>query len=171
MLDGRWGKWTRPDACVNAANRSGREWRGQFQYPLREVRVQPLRAARRHVEEDPIANRTGDCAKVRRILAEPLLRALKIIDVGIDPTPADKIGLPILNRRRSDLEPAIRSVEAAKALFRHASFLGLPDISQLRDLPGPPRLPVNPSTSSQSRRSASDRARLRAPDALSSRRR
>jgi hypothetical protein len=60
--------------------------------------------------------------------SQSLLRLFQVIDVGIDPTPADEVGLLIVDRRRSDPEPAIRSVEAAKALLRRASFLGLPNI-------------------------------------------
>src|SRR6516165_7739105 len=82
----------------------------------------------RRQDRDGLSNGIGDCAKIRRFVAELLLGALKIIDVGIDPTPTDKVCLLIAHRRRSDPEPAIRSVEAAKAFFRRAGFLGLPDV-------------------------------------------
>jgi hypothetical protein len=55
-------------------------------------------------------------------LAELLLGALKIIDVGIDPTPADRVGLLIVNRRRGDPEPAVRSVEPAKPLLNDVKY-------------------------------------------------
>src|SRR5215469_4043507 len=79
-------------------------------------------------DRDGLANGVRDCAKIRRFFAELLLGALKIIDVGTDPTPTDKVCLLIADRRCGDPEPAIRTVEAAKAFFRRASFLGLPDV-------------------------------------------
>ncbi len=92
-------------------------------FPSHAVRVECRAVRGQH--HDGLANSIGDRAKVRLLLAELLLGALQIIDIGIDPTPADKVGLLIVDRRRGDLEPAILSVEAAKALFRRASFLGL----------------------------------------------
>ena len=46
------------------------------------------RAIRRQ-DRDGLANGIGDGAKVCRLLAESLLGALEVIDVGINPTPAD----------------------------------------------------------------------------------
>src|SRR5262249_35611976 len=97
---------------------------GDFQSNLVSVERSAVRAK----YHDRLANSIGDRAQVRRLLTKHLLGALQIIDVGIDPTPADKVGLLIVDRSRGDPEPAIRSVEAAKALFCRAGFLGLPDI-------------------------------------------
>src|SRR5215469_4479062 len=56
--------------------------------PKHPVHVQN-RAIRRQ-DHDGLANAISYRPKVRRLLAERLLEALKIIYVGIDPTPADK---------------------------------------------------------------------------------
>jgi hypothetical protein len=85
------------------------------------------RAIRRQ-DRDGLANGIGDGAKVCRLLAEFLLGALEVIDVGIDPTPADKVCLLIVDRRCGDPEPAIGSVETAKAFFRRACLFGMPDV-------------------------------------------
>jgi hypothetical protein len=79
-------------------------------------------------DHDGLANAIRYRAKVSRLLAELLLEALKIIYIGIDPTPADKVCLLIVDRRRGDPEPAIGSVETTKAFFRCASLFGLPDV-------------------------------------------
>src|SRR5215469_15250613 len=84
--------------------------------PKHPVHVQN-RAIRRQ-DHDGLANAISYRPKVRRLLAERLLEALKIIYVGIDPTPADKVCLLIVDRRRGDPERAIGSVETAKAFFR-----------------------------------------------------
>src|SRR5215469_2006407 len=85
------------------------------------------RAIRRQ-DCDGLANGIGDGAKVRRFLAEFLLGALEVIYIGIDPTPADKVCLLIVDRRRGDPEPPIGSVETTKAFFCCASLFGLPDV-------------------------------------------
>ena len=94
------------------------------------IQSHPVRVECRAIRgqhHDGLANSIGDRAKVLLTLPQLLLGALPVIDVGIDPIPADKVGLLIVDRRRRDLEPAILSVEAAKANFRRASFLGLPE--------------------------------------------
>src|SRR5215472_6710125 len=94
--------------------------------PKHPIHVQHRAIGRQ--DHDGLANAIRYRAKVRRLLAQLLLEALKIIYIGIDPTPADKVCLLIVDRRRCDPEPAIGSVETAKAFFRRASLFGLPDV-------------------------------------------
>ena len=51
----------------------------------------------RRQDRDGLANGIGDGAKVRRFLAELLLGGLKVMNVCIDPTPADKVRLLIVD--------------------------------------------------------------------------
>ena len=68
--------------------------------PKHPIHVQHRAIGRQ--DHDRLANAIRYRAKVRRLLAEFLLEALKIIYVGIDPTPADKVCLLIVDRRRRE---------------------------------------------------------------------
>ena len=98
----------------------------------RDIQSHPVRVecrpAIRCQDHDGLANGIGDRAKVRLILTELPLGARYVINVGIDPTPADNVGLLIVDRRRRDLKPAILTVEAAQAHFRLPRLLGLLEI-------------------------------------------
>ncbi len=90
------------------------------------IQSHPIRVECRPIgreDHDDLADGVGDRAKVGPLLAELLLGALKVLDLGIDPIPADKIGLLVVDRLCRDLEPAILSVKAAKAHFRRVSLL------------------------------------------------
>jgi hypothetical protein len=50
------------------------------------------------------------------------------MDVNIDPAPTDELSLVIMDRRHSDLKPAILSVATAKARLRRANFIRVSEI-------------------------------------------
>jgi hypothetical protein len=67
-----------------------------------EIQRHPVRVECRTIrrqDHDGLANGIGNCAKVRRLL-ELLLGALKVVNVCIDPTPADEAALLVVNGRR-----------------------------------------------------------------------
>lgn len=71
-------------------------------------------------DHDRLANRVCDRAQVVLFLPKLLIGALAIVDVGIDPIPADQLALVIVDWRGRDLESAILSIEASKADLRPA---------------------------------------------------
>jgi hypothetical protein len=86
----------------------------------RLVQSHSVRIERRPVgrqDHDHLANRIRDDAKIGPLFAELQLGAFQVIDVGVDPTPADEAGLSAVDRRRRDLEPAIPAVKPAEAYF------------------------------------------------------
>src|SRR5262249_32174949 len=63
-----------------------------------------------------------DRAQVPLSLPKLLLRALAVVDIDVEPKPAEEVALIIVDRRRRYVEPAIVSVGATKAHLRSAAL-------------------------------------------------
>src|SRR5262249_54432324 len=93
-----------------------------------ESQSRPVRVECRTIRgqnDDGLANGIGDRAQFLLILPQLLFGASAMIDVAIDPIPADEVALLISNRGSRDLKPAILAIEAPKTHLCRGALAGV----------------------------------------------